>query len=43
MFMGKWQGAATVAKWREEVLADWEKRWQCLKKQSDYRYEAAPE
>lgn len=32
MFMGKWQGAATVAKWREEVLADWEKRWQCLKK-----------
>lgn len=31
-FEGKWQGAATVRKWRKEVLDDWAERWQVLKK-----------
>lgn len=32
LFSGKWQGFETVAQWREEVLADWAKRWDLLKK-----------
>lgn len=32
LFHGKWQGYKTVAKWRNEVLADWALRWNCLKK-----------
>lgn len=31
LFNGKWQGFKTVAKWREEVLADWALRWNLLK------------
>lgn len=31
LFKGKWQGYETVAKWREEVLADWAIRWKYLK------------
>lgn len=31
LFEGSWQGARTVSKWRNEVLADWEKRWNWLK------------
>lgn len=30
LFEGRWQGAVTVRKWREEVLADWAERWQKL-------------
>lgn len=31
-FEGKWQGAATVRKWRKEVLDDWAARFAALKK-----------
>lgn len=31
LFRGEWQGYETVAKWREEVLADWALRWNYLK------------
>ncbi len=31
LFDGKWQGSQTVSKWRNEVLADWAKRWEWLK------------
>ncbi len=30
-FEGKWQGAATVRKWRQAVLDDWTERWNKLK------------
>ncbi|MDE6122930.1 MAG: hypothetical protein K2F76_06775, partial [Duncaniella dubosii] len=30
-FRDKWQGAATVEKWREDVLSDWAERWNWLK------------
>jgi len=32
LFDGKWQGAKTVAKWRNEALLDWANRWNWLKK-----------
>ncbi|PTQ98242.1 uncharacterized protein DUF5060 [Mucilaginibacter yixingensis] len=31
LFDGGWQGAVTVRKWREAMLADWAKRWAWLK------------
>ena len=31
LFRDKWQGAATVEKWREDVLSDWAERWNWLK------------
>ena len=31
LFDGKWQGAQTVLKWRDEALLDWAKRWEWLK------------
>jgi len=31
LFDGKWQGAKTVAKWRNEVLLDWAERWSWLR------------
>lgn len=27
----KWQGTASIAKWREEILRDWAERWKWLK------------
>ncbi len=30
LFVGEWQGAKTVSKWRDEVLEDWAKRWKWL-------------
>lgn len=30
-FIGKWQGAATQAKWNEAILADWAGRWAWLR------------
>ena len=31
LFEGKWQGAKTVEKWRNDVLADWSNRWAWLR------------
>ncbi|MCM1076165.1 MAG: DUF1593 domain-containing protein [Bacteroides sp.] len=31
LYGGPWQGFKTVEQWREDVLADWEKRWSWLK------------
>jgi hypothetical protein len=31
LFIGEYQGAKTVAQWREEYLADWARRWEWLK------------
>ena len=31
LFEGKWQGAASVRKWRKAVLDDWAERWSALK------------
>lgn len=33
LFEDKWQGAATIRKWRKEILEDWAKRWRCLKEE----------
>ena len=30
-FEDKWQGAATIRKWRKEILEDWAERWRCLR------------
>lgn len=35
LFNGVWQGFETVAKWRNDVLLDWEKRWNWMKKSND--------
>ena len=32
LYDGKWQGAKTVAKWRNEALLDWAQRWNWLRK-----------
>ena len=32
LYEGKWQGAKTQRKWRQEILEDWAKRWTWLKK-----------
>ncbi len=31
LYEGKWQGAKTTRRWREDVLKDWAKRWAWLK------------
>ena len=31
LFDGIWQGSKTISKWRNEVLLDWEKRFEWLK------------
>lgn len=31
LFVGIWQGAQTVLKWRSKVLLDWAKRWEWLR------------
>jgi hypothetical protein len=31
LFDGKWQGAKTILKWRNEVMLDWAKRWDWLR------------
>ncbi|MBQ8673031.1 MAG: DUF1593 domain-containing protein [Bacteroides sp.] len=31
LYEGKWQGAKSVSRWREEVLDDWARRWEYLK------------
>jgi hypothetical protein len=33
LFEGNWQGAASVSRWRNEVLKDWAQRWAWLKNQ----------
>ena len=35
LFDGKWQGAKTVLKWRDEALLDWAKRWAWLQPKED--------
>lgn len=31
LYQGVWQGAQTVARWRKEILDDWQERWLWLK------------
>ncbi len=31
LFVDEWQGAATVLKWRSDILMDWAKRWKWLR------------
>ncbi len=31
LYEGKWQGAKTTRRWRQEALVDWARRWGWLK------------
>jgi hypothetical protein len=35
LFDGKWQGAKTVLKWRNDALLDWAERWEWLQDKDD--------